>query len=138
MQSLKDYTLVVAFSALGWNGIVRKEWGGTLRDQPNVVVVHALDSCKSWFTTNPMTGAADNGFWWDTTLANLAAPFGRVCLVGESMGGTAALRFARHASESGTVVALVPQINLQDFGPAFSVRNDFGKDNKDGLLASIQ
>mmetsp|Transcript_1539 Transcript_1539/g.3277 ORF Transcript_1539/g.3277 Transcript_1539/m.3277 type:complete len:570 (-) Transcript_1539:235-1944(-) len=138
MQSLEDYTLVVAFSALGWNGIVRKEWGGTLCDSPNVVVVHALDSCKSWFTTNPVTGAADNGSWWDATLANLVAPFGRVCIVGESMGGTAALRFARHASKSGTVVALVPQINLQDFGSAFNVRNDFGQDDKDRLLASIQ
>lgn len=137
MQSLEQYTLVVAFSALGWNGIVRPEWAGTLRDSPNVVVVHALDSCKSWFTTNPVTGAADNGAWWDVTLEKLVEPFGRVCLVGESMGGTAALRFARHASASGTVVSLVPQINLQDFA-AFSVRNDFGKDHKDSLLASIQ
>ena len=137
MQSLEQYTLVVAFSALGWNGIVRPEWAGTLCDSPNVVVVHALDSCKSWFTTNPVTGAADNGAWWDVTLEKLVEPFGRVCLVGESMGGTAALRFARHASASGTVVSLVPQINLQDFA-AFSVRNDFGKDHKDSLLASIQ
>lgn len=135
--SLEDYTLVVAFSALGWNGIVRQEWGGTLRDSKHVVVVHALDSCKSWFMTNPVTGSLDNGIWWDKSLANLAAPFGRVCLVGESMGGTAALRFARHASKSGTVVSLVPQINLKDF-PAFSVRDDFDKVHKDRLLGLIK
>jgi len=135
--SLEDYTLVVAFSALGWNGIVRPEWGGTLRDSTHVVVVHALDSCKSWFMTNPVTGSLDNGIWWDESLAALAAPFGRVCLVGESMGGTAALRFARHASKSGTVVSLVPQINLQDF-PAFSVRDDFDKVHKDRLLGMIK
>ena len=137
IQSLKDYTLVVAFSALGWNGIVRPEWKGTISNSPNVVLVHAIDSCKSWFTTNPLTGAADNGCWWDTTLSDLAAPFGRVCLVGESMGGTGALRFSQHATKSGTVVAIVPQINLNDF-PSFSVRNDFDRDQKDLLLESIQ
>jgi len=46
MRSLEQYTLVVAFSALGWNGIVRPEWAGTLCDSPNVVVAHALGSCK--------------------------------------------------------------------------------------------
>lgn len=135
--SLEDYTLVVAFSALGWNGIVRPEWGGTLRDSKDIVVIHALDSCKSWFMSNPVTGSLDNGIWWDESLANLAAPFGRVCLVGESMGGTAALRFARHASKSGTVVSLVPQIDLKDF-PAFSVRDDFDKVHKDQLLGLIK
>ena len=53
------------------------------------------------------------------------------------MGGTAALRFARHASKSGTVVSLVPQIDLKDF-PAFSVRDDFDKVHKDQLLGLIK
>ena len=135
--SLENYTLVIAFSALGWNGIVRPEWGGTLRDSKHTVIVHAFDSCKSWFMTNPKSGAFDDGAWWDESLADLAAPFGRVCLVGESMGGTAALRFARHASKSGTVVSLVPQINLNDF-PAFSVRDDFDKVQMDRLRGQIQ
>ena len=135
--SLKNYTLVIAFSALGWNGIVRPEWGGTLRDSKHTVIVHAFDSCKSWFMTNPKSGAFDDGAWWDESLADLAAPFGRVCLVGESMGGTAALRFARHASKSGTIVSLVPQINLNDF-PAFSVRDDFDKVQMDRLRGQIQ
>lgn len=52
------------------------------------------------------------------------------------MGGTAALRFARHASNSGTVVSFVPQIDLNDF--SYSVRNDFAKEHKDRLLDSIQ
>jgi hypothetical protein len=134
--NLEDYTLVVAFSALGWNGVVRPEWGGTLRDSPLVVVAHALDSCKSWFTTNPLTGAHDNGAWWDDSLADLVSPFGRVCFVGESMGGTAALRFARHASKSGTVVSFVPQIDLKDF--SYSVRDDFADAHKDHLLDSIK
>ena len=135
--SLKNYTLVIAFSALGWNGIVRPEWGGTLRDSKHTVIVHAFDSCKSWFMTNPKSGAFDDGAWWDESLADLAAPFGQVCLVGESMGGTAALRFARHASKSGTIVSLVPQINLNDF-PAFSVRDDFDKVQMDRLRGQIQ
>ena len=82
-----------------------------------------------------MTGTHDNGAWWDDSLAKLSAPFGRACIVGESMGGTAALRFAKHATKCGTVVSLVPQINLEDF-TNYNVRN--GDLKTDRLLKSIQ
>ena len=45
----------------------------------------------------------------------------KVVLLGDSMGGTAALRFARHAD---AVVAFVPQVDLRDF-PAPCDRVDF-------------
>ena len=106
-------TLVIAFSSLGWDKLVRPEWGRTLRGLRGVAVAHALDATKSWFSTNPATGEFDAGGWWDAAIAELCRPYREVCLIGDSMGGTAALRFAAHATSA--VVALVPQVNLSDF-----------------------
>jgi hypothetical protein len=70
-------TLVVAFSSLGWSGLVRAEWGATLRraaerdPSRRLVVAHALDTSRSWFTTDPMTGAYDDGAWWDAALTEV-------------------------------------------------------------------
>jgi hypothetical protein len=105
-------TLVVAFSSLGWHGLLRAEWRGVLRAIGRRNVAHALDTAKSWYTSDPTTGVFDGGAWWDATLAELCAPYKKVVLLGDSMGGTAALRFARHAD---AVVAFVPQIDLRDF-----------------------
>jgi len=69
-------TLVVAFSSLGWEGVVRAEWGATLSalvGEGRVVVAHALDTAMSWFTTDPTSGEADGGAWWDAALG-LATP----------------------------------------------------------------
>ena len=137
-------TLVVAFSSLGWNGLVRPEWGSTLRAGSGaetkvaiggggIDVAHALDVSRSWFLTDPKSGEYDDGAWWDTSLAALCAPYGRVCLLGESMGGTAALRFARHATHS--VIALAPQVDLRDFGCC--TRSDFDDARKARLRLAI-
>ena len=88
-----------------------------------IVVAHALDTLQSWFMTDPTSGEYDDGRWWDAELARLCAPYARVCILGESMGATAALRFARHAT--GSVVALVPQIDVRDFGASYAGRADF-------------
>ena len=106
-------TLVVAFSSLGWDKLVRPEWGHTLRGLRGVAVAHAIDASKSWFSTNPTTGEFDAGGWWDAALAELCRPYREVCLIGDSMGASAALRFAAHATSA--VVALVPQVDLSDF-----------------------
>ena len=116
-----DTTLVVAFSSLGWHGLLRAEWRGVLRAIGRRNVAHALDTAKTWYCSNPMTGHFDDGAWWDATLAELCKPYQKVVLLGDSMGGTAALRFARHAD---AVVAFVPQIDLRDF-PAPCDRVDF-------------
>lgn len=118
-----DTTLVVAFSSLGWHGLIRAEWRGVLRasGEKNLAVAHALDTAKTWYDSDPTTGEFDGGAWWDTTLAELCAPYKKVVLIGDSMGGTAALRFAQHAD---AVVAFVPQIDLADF-PAPCDRADF-------------
>ena len=135
-------TLIVAFSSLGWHGLVRAEWGATLRGAAAgeglsavVDVAYALDTACSWFTTDPITGAYDDGAWWDAALLELCAPYDRVCLLGESMGGSAALRFAQHATSTGAVVALAPQVDLRDF--ACCGRVDFSDDRKVLLREAI-
>ena len=157
-----ERTLVVAFSSLGWHGLIRAEWGGTLRALPtlaassqaddaddaddaaaddntgfaaaaSVDVAHALDTSASWFCTNPISGEFDDGAWWDAALAELAVQYDKVCFVGESMGASAALRFARHAT--GAVVALAPQIDLRDFGCCG--RADFPAKKKVSLREAI-
>ena len=85
--------------------------------------------------TDPYSGEYDDGRWWDATLSALCAPYGRVCILGESMGATAALRFSRHASANGAVVALVPQIDVRDFD--YSGRDDFGDARKERLRADL-
>ena len=52
------------------------------------------------------------------------------------MGATAALRFARHAT--GSVVALVPQIDVRDFGASYAGRADFSDARKVRLRDAIQ
>ena len=150
-------SLVVAFSSLGWHGLMRAEWGLTIAAacadvDADVDVVHALDPTRSWFCADPMSGALDGGAWWDAALAELCAPYDSVSLIGESMGATAALRFGRHVrgggGESGggggegggggcvgRVVALVPQIDLRDFDCC--TRADMTAAHKDELRAAI-
>ena len=147
-------TLVVAFSSLGWHGLMRAEWLPTLRAAAAEAagrgggsggggggggmpldVAHCIDATRSWFFANPLTGAVDDGRWWDASLAELCGSYDRVWLVGESMGGTGALLHARHATTAaagdrdgggGGVVALVPQVDLRDFGALCGRRDDGG------------
>ena len=130
-------TLVLVFSSLGWNGVVRAEWGATLRaaGDDRLVIAHCLDTAQSWFMTSPVTGEYDDGAWWDGRLRELCAPYERVCILGESMGATGALRFARHAT--GSVVALVPQIDVRDFDDYAAARADFGEARKARLRDDI-
>ena len=132
-----SHTLVIVFSSLGWHGVVRAEYGATLRavGDGSIAVAHALDTAQSWFTTDPSTGEFDDGQWWDRRLSDLCAPFARVCILGESMGASAALRFARHATSAGSVVALVPQIDVRDF--PYAGRADFTDERKHQLREAI-
>jgi hypothetical protein len=79
-------TLVLVFSSLGWHGVVRAEWGATLRfaGDDALDVAHCLDTSQSWFQTHPHTGEYDDGAWWDAELSRIAAPYERVCILGES------------------------------------------------------
>ena len=134
-------TLVLVFSSLGWNGVVRAEYGATLRGvgdesgREDVAVAHCLDTAQSWFVTDPTSGEYDDGAWWDGALAELCAPYERVCILGESMGATAALRYAHHAT--ARVVALVPQVDVRDFGDTYAGRADFSDARKARLREAI-
>ena len=141
-------SLVIAFSSLGWHGLVRAEWLGALRaaaatsseersasKRPNFDVAHCLDTARSWFTTDPISGEYDDGQWWNAKLAELCMEYDEVSLVGESMGATAALRFASHATASGSVIALVPQVDLRDF--ECCARLDFDDEAKIRLRDAI-
>ena len=92
-------------------------------------------TAQSWFPTNPIGGEYDDGAWWDGQLAELCAGYQRVCILGESMGATGALRFARHATSS--VVALVPQIDVRDFVDYAEARADFDDARKARLRDAI-
>ena len=106
---------------------------------PDVDVAHCLDTCRSWFTADPISGEYDDGAWWDARLAELCAPYQTVVLLGESMGGTGALLHARHATRCGEVVSLVPQLDVRDFN-GLNTRRDFGDARtmalRDALVAS--
>ncbi|KAL1514599.1 hypothetical protein AB1Y20_003693 [Prymnesium parvum] len=129
-------TLVLVFSSLGWRGVVRAEWGATLRAAgEGLAVAHALDTAQSWFQTSPQSGEWDGGAWWDAALGALCAPYRRVCVLGESMGASGALRFARHAN--GAVVALVPQVDVRDFDGTYAGRADFDDARKAALRGAI-
>jgi hypothetical protein len=132
------HTLVIVFSSLGWHGVVRAEYGSTLRaaGDDRIVIAHALDTAQSWFTTDPTSGEYDDGAWWDQKLAEICAPYERVCILGESMGASAALRFSRHATATGSVVALVPQVDVSDFEYA-GARADFSTERKARLRDAI-
>jgi hypothetical protein len=167
--------LVIAFSSLGWFGVVRAEWVATLRaaahgaGKPSLAVgpgvsavrggeargasapgtglpavpapspfdvVHALDTSQSWWCTNPVTGDWDDGRWWDASLARAASEYEHVYLLGESMGGTGALRFAWLARGRGRVCALVPQIDVRDF--SYACRPDFTTERAAALVEAVR
>ena len=85
------------------DALARAEWRGALRAAADagagpLAVAHAMDTAKSWYDSPPPPRAAAGGVWWDAALAELCAPYARVVFLGDSMGATAALRFARHAA----------------------------------------
>eukprot|EP00440_Ansanella_granifera_P006008 gb/GFBE01006519.1/.p1 GENE.gb/GFBE01006519.1/~~gb/GFBE01006519.1/.p1 ORF type:complete len:259 (+),score=27.61 gb/GFBE01006519.1/:1-777(+) len=129
-----DAVLVIAFSSLGWGQVVHPEWGTTLQQAGSSIrVVHAMDTAQSWYCTNPITGEYDNGAWWEHKITELCRDYSEVCLLGDSMGGAAALRFASHATKS--VVAVVPQVDVTSF--KLCRRRDFSAERKGSLQQAV-
>eukprot|EP00928_Gymnodinium_smaydae_P008372 TRINITY_DN13050_c0_g1_i1.p1 TRINITY_DN13050_c0_g1~~TRINITY_DN13050_c0_g1_i1.p1 ORF type:complete len:423 (-),score=26.59 TRINITY_DN13050_c0_g1_i1:13-1281(-) len=115
-------TLVIAFSSLGC-GVIRPEWRSTLAlDNNDFDVAHCFDAGCSWYCTDPYTGMWDGGVQWEHMIEHASKPYARVCLLGDSMGGSAALRFARFATD--VVIAFTPQVDVSncpaDCRPDFS------------------
>ncbi len=102
-------TVLVAFAGLGSRGHVGYEWRGAAhRVSQNQAfdVLFAADPAASWYT-----GGACWRYRGDAALRSvlrgLRGRYDRVCFVGDSMGGSAALRYAQYAD---AVVALAPQV----------------------------
>ena len=125
-------TLVVAFSSLGWHGLLRAEWRGVLRAIGRRNVAHALDTAKSWYCSNPTTGRSTTGVVVDATLAGFVRRTGRSFCWATRWAGR------RRSASQGTpaVVAFVPQIDLRDF-PAPCDRADFDDAKRERLRDDI-
>jgi hypothetical protein len=132
--------LVVAFASLG-DGIVRLEWRRALRaaldrEMANaavpirVDVLFVADPAVSWYCTDAK-GRWDGGRYFEERLARFVARrhcYDGVLLLGDSMGGSAALRFASSTRRlcphcRVRAVAFVPQVNLVE--DRHCVREDF-------------
>ena len=109
--------LVVAFSSLG-NGLVRHEFGGSLakinkqlqaQGEEVFDALFVADPSQSWYQKDSH-GNFDGFLEYEQRIRTSSEPYDQVSLVGDSMGGSAALLFSHLATES--VVAFSPQIEL--------------------------
>ena len=102
-------TVLVAFAGLGSRGHVGYEWRGAahrVSQNQEFDVLFAADPAASWYT-----GGACWRYRGDAALRSvlrgLRGRYDRVAFVGDSMGGSAALRYAQYAD---AVCALAPQV----------------------------
>jgi hypothetical protein len=102
-------TVLVAFAGLGSRGHVGYEWRGAahrVSQNREFDVLFAADPAASWYT-----GGACWRYRGDAALRRvlrgLRNRYDRVAFVGDSMGGSAALRYASYAD---AVCALAPQV----------------------------
>eukprot|EP01043_Picozoa_sp_COSAG02_P024526 COSAG02_NODE_1342_length_13169_cov_11.075905_5_plen_1026_part_00 len=121
-------TVIVVCSSLG-TGIVRPEWGGTLRQLSleaaaaasagRVDVLHVIDPSSTWWSQDP--GCRWDGFsYYQQEVAARVAGYDRVLVLGDSMGGGGALMLAPLAHR---VLCFTPQLDLASY-PAIT-RTDF-------------
>ena len=99
----------MAFAGLGSRGHVGYEWRGAahrISQDQEFDVLFAADPAASWYT-----GGACWRYRGDAALRSvlrgLRRRYDRVAFVGDSMGGSAALRYAQYAD---AVCALAPQV----------------------------
>lgn len=92
-------------------------WGGLLKKlQKNVKngdaydVLYVCDVERSWYASNDASVDQDAEFErWSAPLRDACAPYERVLYIGDSMGASASLMFAEHATR---VLAFCPQVDL--------------------------
>ena len=108
-QRSRAKTVLVAFAGLGSRGHVGYEWRGAahrVSQDQEFDVLFAADPAASWYT-----GGACWRYRGDAALRSVLRGFrrryDRVCFIGDSMGGSAALRYAQYAD---AVCALAPQV----------------------------
>jgi len=115
--------LIIAFSSLG-NGLVRHEFGGSLAKINNQLyasddtisvfdVLFVADPSQSWYQKDSR-GTFVGFEEYEQRIRVASRPYDEVSIVGDSMGGSAALLFSHLATES--VVAFSPQVDLEGDG----------------------
>jgi hypothetical protein len=133
--------LIIAFSSLG-NGLVRFEFGGSLATLNRLIyakskdntfdVLFVADPSQSWYQKDSRGNF--NGFnEYERRLRIASRPYSHISIVGDSMGGSAALLFAHLATDS--IVAFSPQVNLH--GDQHVSRNDLNETTRDLFQPSL-
>ena len=105
--------LIVSFgSAPGvpnWGGLLKK-LGKNIGKGDTYDVLYVCDVQRSWYMSNDMSVNQDAEFErWNTHLRNACAGYERVLYIGDSMGASASLMFAEHATR---VLSFCPQVDL--------------------------
>ena len=103
-------TLVVAFGSAP--GV--PNWGGVLKkvrhcSQAPFDILYVVDPARSWYTHPPLQGGVGGPEYYREEVGAAAEGYARVVLLGDSMGASAALRFAPLAT---AVMAFCPQTDL--------------------------
>lgn len=114
-DSIRAPVLIVSFgSAPGvpnWGGLLkklRKKVGE--RDGKSYDVLYVCDVERSWYVGNKLTGNVEEEMKrWYEHIENECSKYSRVLYLGDSMGATASLLFAEHATR---VLAFCPQVDL--------------------------
>ena len=132
--------LVVAFSSLG-NGLVRFEFGGSLgqlnrqlhKDNSDTFdVLFVADPSQSWYQKDSHGQFA--GFQeYEKRIRLSSLPYSQISMVGDSMGGSAALLFSHLATDS--VMAFSPQVNLNE--DVHVSRNDMTQSIRDEFQSRL-
>lgn len=124
--------LIIAFSSLG-NGLVRHEFGGSLAklnkdlEEP-FDVLFVADPAQSWYQKE--SRGHFNGFEeYEKRIGVASRSYRRISIVGDSMGGSAALLFSHLATDA--VVSFSPQIELN--GDCHVSRDDMTTNIRDGF-----
>jgi Phytanoyl-CoA dioxygenase (PhyH) len=137
-SSRRDRTqkrLLVVFSSLG-SGIARPEWFGTLRSigvpsMDDLDVLHVMDFAFSWYCQDPL--CAWNGTqYYESEIKKWTEGYQSVCMLGDSMGGSAALLFSALAN---TVLVFTPQVDISDYEAV--KRSDFSLERRRQLESDI-
>lgn len=128
--------LVVAFgSAPGtpnWGGAlkrVREDFDSEAHADISFDVLYVVDPDRSWYS------GGDEGYLeYDKAIADVASSYEHVLFIGDSMGATACLMFAKHAT---TVHAFCPQIDLSKSSIRPGQNEDWEQTLRDRVLRGV-
>ena len=129
--------LVVAFgSAPGvpnWGGLLKKVRAAATEDEHlNFDVLYVVDPARGWYRGG---GSAEEFRVYEDRLKSITQLYRHVVMIGDSMGGTAALLFAGQAT---SVHAFCPQVDLTLSSIRPGEGREWGEVLKDRVLAGVR